>query len=53
MIRVSPVAVSAASAWPVQLVRPQDSSGCSTTSLVASACPAPVLVAWGGQMLVP
>ena len=53
VIRVYPVAVSAASAWTAQLVRPQDSLGCSTTSLVASACPAPVLVAWGGQTLVP
>ena len=49
----SPVAVTAASAWAAQLVSPQDSLGCSTTSLAASACPAPVRVAWGGQMLVP
>ena len=51
MIRVSPVVVTAASA--AQLVRPQDSLGCSTTFLAASACPAPVLVAWGGQTLEP
>ena len=44
---------SAASPWAAQLVRPQDSLGCSTTSLAASACPASVWVAWGGQMLVP
>ena len=43
--RVSPVAVTATSAWAAQLVRPQDSLGCCTTSLSASACPAPVLVA--------
>ena len=53
MIRVSPVAVTAASEWAVQLVRPQDSLGCSTTPLAASVCPAPVLAAWGGQTLVP
>ena len=53
MIRVSPVAVTAASAWAARLVRPQDSLDCSTTSLAASACPAPVLMAWGGQTLVP
>ena len=28
---------------------PQDPLGCSTTFLTASACPAPVLEAWGGQ----
>ena len=53
MIRVSPVAVTAASAWAAQLVRLQDSLGCSTTSLAASACPPAMLVAWGGQTLVP
>ena len=53
MIRVSSAAVTAASAWAAQLVRPQDSLGCSTTSLAASACPPAVLVAWGGQTLVP
>ena len=53
MIRVSPVAVTAASVWAAQLMRPQVSLGCSITSLVASVCPAPALVAWGGQTLVP
>ena len=45
----SSVALTAASAWAVQLVRQQDSLSCSTTSLVASACPAPVRMAWGGR----
>ena len=52
-VRSSPVALTAASAWAAQRVSPQDSLGCSPTSLVASACLAPVRVAWGGQTLVP
>ena len=31
----------------------QDPLGCSTTFLAASACPAPALEVWGGQLPVP
>ena len=48
----SSVAVTAAFAWAAQLVSSLDSLGCSTTSLAASACPAPVRVVSGGQTLV-
>ena len=43
------VAVPAAPAVAAQHGQPQDPLGCSTTFLAVSACPAPVLEAWGGQ----
>ena len=47
------MAVPAAPVGAAQFERPQDPLGYSTTFLAASACPAPVLVAWGGQTQVP
>ena len=46
------MAVPAASAGAAQHERPQVPLGCSTAFLAASACPAPVLEAWGGQTQV-
>ena len=45
----SSVAVPAALAVFAQHGQPQVPSGCCTTFLAASACPAPALVVWGGQ----
>ena len=50
-IGLSSVAVPAAPAVAAQHGQLQDPSGCSTTFLAASACPAPALEAWDAQPL--
>ena len=50
---LSSVAVPAAPAVAARHGQLQDPLGCSTTFLAASACPAPALEVWGGQLLFP
>ena len=51
LVGVSSVAVSVAPAVAAHLGQLQDPLGCCTTVLAVSACPAPALEVWGGQLL--